>query len=204
MLTVNDLACIRHGQLLFHHLHFQLQPGELLHIQGANGSGKSSLLLMLLGLLPPHRGSIHWQNEAITSLGSLYYQHLVHIGHKIGIKNQLTVNENLRLVMQFGSGKTKISLPEVLQSLGLTAHSQRLCVHLSAGQRQRVALARLLLLDRPLWILDEPFTAIDAATLTYLEEKLAQHVSQGGMAIITHHRRLALPKVMIKYVQLGS
>lgn len=203
MLKVNDLACIRNQQLLFHQLQFQVQPGEALHIQGDNGSGKSSLLLMLLGLLTPQQGTIHWQNKPIRSQGNDYYQHLIYIGHKIGIKNHLTIRENLHELMSPSVSNAHVAMTEVLQLLGLTAHSQRLCAELSAGQRQRVALARLFLLNKPLWILDEPLTAVDQATTCLIEQRLVTHVSTGGMVVFTHHRPLALAKVTVKQLQLG-
>jgi heme exporter protein A len=201
MLAANNLECIRNDQVLFSGLNFSLAAGEILHIMGSNGSGKSTLLYILAGLLNPQRGEVHWQGKPIRQERQYYCQQLLYIGHKIGIKAQLTVRENLRLA----AGLSRVicdRIAEVLARFGLDKHQHTLCYRLSAGQKQRVALARLLILDAKLWLLDEPFTAMDRDGINILETILAEHLCRGGAVILTSHQNLRLPRVNIKALSL--
>lgn len=203
MLAANNLECIRNGQVVFSGLSFSVAAGEVMHIMGSNGSGKSSLLHILAGLLDPQQGEVHWYGRPIQHMRQDYCQKLLFLGHKIGIKTQLTVKENMRLAARLGRvGCDRIA--KVLARFGLDQHQHTLCHRLSAGQKQRVALARLLLLDAKLWLLDEPFTGLDQENSALLEGVLAEHVYSEGSVILTSHQKLRLPSVDIREVILFS
>ncbi len=203
MLSVTNLECIRNEQVLFSNLSFTLKPGEILHVTGANGSGKSSLLQILSGLLSPHQGELYWQGAIVANADSNYFAQLIYIGHKTGVKSGLTVMENLKMISQLSHSFSVIDWDFILSYLALTSFKQVLCHRLSAGQRQRVALARLLILDAPLWILDEPFTAIDKEGLGLIQTLLMNHTRKGGVAVLSSHQSFALQETVIKQIELN-
>lgn len=188
MLIANNLECIRNEQVLFSGLSFSLAAGEIVHIVGSNGSGKSSLLQILAGLLNPQKGEVLWQGRPIQQIRQDYCQQLLYLGHKIGLKAQLTLKENLQLAACMGHKKYD-TIKQVLERFSLDKYLDTLCYQLSAGQKQRVALARLLILDTKLWLLDEPFNALDQDSMGLLETILAEHVNGGGMVIFTSHQK---------------
>jgi heme exporter protein A len=202
MLTVHRLSCSRHEQRLFSQLEFSLFPAEILHITGANGCGKSSLLHILIGLLLPEEGQVCWQGIPVSDKASNYHASLNYIGHKAGVKNNLTVLENLTVAAQLAYSAIHPDWHPVLQYFGLHNLSHTLCHRLSAGQRQRVALTRLLLTDAPLWILDEPFTSLDSDMSAVLQRLLIEHVKQGGMVVLTSHHGLDWQDVSLKQLAL--
>lgn len=201
MLTAHRLSHSRHEQPLFSSLNLALSPREILHITGANGCGKSTLLHILLGLLLPEEGEVYWQGLSITAPDAHYRTALTYIGHKTGIKHNLTVLENLQLAVQLTQSVRSIDWEQVLQYFSLNSISHTLCGRLSAGQKQRVALTRLLLTDARLWILDEPFTSLDASTHLALQNLLVSHTQRGGMVVLTTHHRLEWEEVRV--VELG-
>ncbi len=192
VLAIHNLEAIRNDQVMFSAVNFTLSAGEVLHISGANGCGKSTLLQMLIGLLLPAQGEVLWGGVPIGDCTTNYQSQLVYIGHKIGVKNNLTVSENLRLIAKLHTSYSNLNWQRVLQQFKLHELQHTLCGHLSAGQRQRVALARLLIQDALLWILDEPFTAIDSNSIILLQELIGKHVQKGGMVVITSHQPLML------------
>jgi heme exporter protein A len=201
MLVANNLECIRNEEVIFSGLSFSLAAGEILHIMGSNGSGKSSLLYILAGLLNAQKGEVHWQGQPIHQIRQDYYHQLLYLGHKIGIKAQLTVRENLELAASLGRVVCD-SMLEVLARFGLDKLQHALCYRLSAGQKQRVALARLLILHAKLWLLDEPFTSLDRESVVILENILAEHVSCGGSVILASHQELELTQLNVKQLSL--
>ena len=183
MLQVHALACERDGRRLFRSLDFSLDPGELLQITGVNGSGKTTLLKILMGLYTDYGGEVLWETDHPPLYLPLY------LGHKSGVSNELTVLENLAWLCALqGLNKTASELDEALSSLGLADHQDSLCANLSEGQRKRVNLARYILCDNACWIMDEPFSAIDAPGRAFLEEKMQQQVSGGGAIILAGHQ----------------
>jgi len=186
-LSVNDLACERGGRRIFEGVSFTLQSGEALVITGRNGAGKSTLLELLAGRLTPTGGRILWEGEGERTLPeSLHY-----VGHRDALKSALTAQENLDFARDF-LGNPAFSAREALEAVGL-AHAARLPVgYLSAGQRHRVALARLLVAHRPLWLLDEPTSALDAASQETLRRLLENHRAKGGLIAATTHSPLFL------------
>lgn len=201
-LSARDLCCIRQNKLLFKNISFDLAGGEALLIEGPNGSGKSSLLRLLTGLATPSQGNIFWQNKSLEFVQTEYSEQMHYIGHANGIKLGLTVAENLQLINHLSSNI--IDLEAVLTLLQLSEHKNTLTKNLSAGQRRRVALAKLFLLPKPLWILDEPFTALDITTQNILLSKLESHLHDGGMTIISSHHSIHLEKHKPRLLRLGE
>ncbi|NJO14329.1 MAG: cytochrome c biogenesis heme-transporting ATPase CcmA [Thioploca sp.] len=186
-LTATNLQCIRDDRILFENLNFTLPAGQLLQIEGRNGSGKTSLLRILCGLTLPTEGMVTWREQDIQAIRSTYYANLIYIGHAPGIKVELTPLENLAMAQAMGCYPTEIPLTEALAQVGLYGFEDVPTRTLSAGQQRRVALARLLLNQAQLWILDEPFTALDKIAIHMIENWLEQHAQQGGMAVLTSH-----------------
>ncbi|MFT3742002.1 MAG: cytochrome c biogenesis heme-transporting ATPase CcmA [Gammaproteobacteria bacterium] len=196
-----NLEYIRNDQLLFTQLNFTLAPGNLLHIVGQNGSGKSTLLNILLGFLIPTEGEMRWQNHPISTQLHHYQAQLAYVGHKLGVKSGLTVAENVRLQAML-SGVDSLNWDEILSYFSLESLENRFCEHLSAGQQQRVALTRLLIQSAPIWILDEPFSALDEYHRQKLQALIALHVQRKGMVILTSHQPLVWTSLQPMMLQL--
>ena len=204
MLEVVNLECIRGDRRLFTGLNFELEAGELLHLHGHNGSGKTTLLRTICGLITPTDGEVRWQGENVRKLHDDFARELVYIGHKNAIKADLTGTENLRIACQLDGIPVSIKQAwEALEKMGLRGHEDLPVRVLSQGQKKRVALARLLLNKSPLWILDEPFTALDKAAVAFLQTVIQQHVAAGGMAMLTTHQEVALTRGQVKSLRLG-
>jgi heme exporter protein A len=186
-LSVDNLACRRSGRRIFANLAFALGPGDALAVTGRNGAGKSSLLAILSGRLRPDGGRIDLADVGESSLPECVHA----VGHRDGLKGALTAGENL-LFAQRLLGAPRLAPRAALERLGL-GHAHDLPVaYLSAGQRRRVALARLLVCARPLWLLDEPTAALDTASQAVLAELMAGHRAEGGLVIAATHQSLGL------------
>ncbi|MGO4526776.1 heme ABC exporter ATP-binding protein CcmA [Microvirga sp. 2MCAF35] len=186
-LSVNNLACERGERRIFQGVSFTLEPGEALVITGRNGAGKSTLLELLAGRLAPSAGTILWEGAGERTLPECLH----YVGHRDALKGALTAEENLTFARDF-LGHPAMKPREALEAVGL-AHAARLPVaYLSAGQRRRVALARLLVAERPLWLLDEPTSALDTASQETLRLLLEHHREAGGMIAATTHSPLFL------------
>jgi len=186
-LTVEHLQCIRDDRVLFDDLNFGLSKGQLLQIEGRNGSGKTSLLRILCGLTLPTEGIVYWKNQDIQEIKSNYWATLAYIGHANGVKAELTPIENLAMAQALAAKPTSVDFVDALDQVGLYGFEDVPTRTLSAGQQRRVALARLLVSEAQLWILDEPFTALDKAAIGMIEDWLEAHISRGGMAVLTSH-----------------
>ena len=184
-----ELECIRGDRLLFSRLSFALEPGQLLAVEGANGAGKTSLLRILAGLSPPSEGSVTWRGQDIVRGRADYCSEMIYLGHQGGLKMDLSPAENLRLwLILAGLPAEDTRIGETLQTVGLTGYEHVATRILSAGQRQRTALSRLLLSTASLWILDEPFTALDVGGLALVRQFLDAHAARGGLAVLTSHQ----------------
>lgn len=199
MLEVCGLGCERDYRVLFENLSFSLNTGEALRISGSNGSGKTTILRIICGLYHEYSGEITWDGEDIR--WDLLYQ-----GHASGIKDTLTACENLQYLSCLSSLDEPYPMEQfnrALKLVGLTGFEDVLCGSLSAGQRKRVNLARFFLSDHRLWIMDEPFSAIDSKGVQTLHELMEAHLLKGGMLIITSHQQLQF-KQPINQVNLGD
>lgn len=203
--SASDLTCVRGDRVLFKNVGFNLQAGGLLYILGENGSGKSSLQRLLSGLLMPETGAVYWNGEEIKQATETYQENLLYIGHLNSLKDDLTALENLQISARIAGNETNVEQAlAALQAMGI----QR-CAHLpvrvlSQGQKRRVALARLWLTSSSLWILDEPFAALDALSIELLASRLSQHLLEGGMAIITTHQDVVINALSTQTLRLDS
>ena len=204
-LTADNLVGVRGERLLFEKLNFKCSNGTVLYLQGANGTGKTTLLRTLCGLSKPYAGSINWCGENINSLAEEYYKHVLYIGHLPGIKEDLTALENLQFSMALsGTPFHLLQATEVLKMLGLARGLNLPTRMLSQGQKRRVALARLWLQDSPLWVLDEPFTALDVAATELLKQKIETFANAGGMVIMTTHQEVVIDAPNFIQLRLDS
>lgn len=204
MLEVSNLACSRGDHRLFTGLSFSVHSGQIMQVQGANGSGKTSLLRTLCGFLMPDEGVIAWRGENIHELDEDYYAELLYLGHLNAIKDELSALENLRI--SAGLSGNKLDEKEALAALrrmGLRGRERLPAKVLSQGQRRRVALARLLTSDAKLWILDEPLTALDVGAVGLIQELIAEHLAQQGMVIFTTHQPLQVSGVDMRNLSLS-
>lgn len=188
-LRVQGLACQRRDRWIFRDLGFSLSPGEILQVEGSNGAGKTTLLKMLVGLAVPHHGEIRWCGECLPQAGPRLHADMAYLGHPNGIKLLLSPLENLRWSLGLAGVRAEEDrLVGQLVDLSLGHALDQPCATLSAGQRRRVALARVFLSRRRLWVLDEPFTALDRETLPRMEACLRAHAAAGGMIAFTAHQ----------------
>jgi heme exporter protein A len=204
MLEGINLTCVRGGRTIFSRLDFAVDPGELLLVQGANGSGKTSLLRMICGLLAPDAGHIRWYGREIGRARQRYHAEMAYSGHSPAIKDDLTALENLLFACRLdGVHATREAAAETLGRMGLGHCLELPAKYLSQGQRRRVALARLALRDARLWILDEPLTALDQAAAGLVQSMIGAHLRQGGMAILTTHQPIAVDGIEPKLLHLS-
>ena len=186
-LYATDLACERDGRLLFERLQVQVGAGDMLQVCGPNGCGKTSLLRLLAGLMQPAEGQVAFASPVQRSERG---RQLLWIGHATGIKDALSAEENLAWLCALHTPASRERIWAALAAIGLRGFEVVPCQRLSAGQQRRVALARLYLPGPPLWILDEPFTALDAQAVEQLERHLVDHCERGGMVVLTTHHVL--------------
>jgi len=203
MLEVSNLKCVRGERQLFEGVGFRLESGKLLYLRGANGSGKTSLLRILCGLSPAEAGQIRWDGVAIKELGEAYRRDLFYLGHHNALQEALTVDENLAFYSALaGAIPSAVDTANALARLGLRGCQSRLVRHLSQGQKRRVALSRLMLNRARLWVLDEPFVALDQTAIQLLADLVAAHLDQGGLAVLTSHQQVDIGTAPAQVLEL--
>ena len=205
MLSVSDLECQRGDRRLFSGVGFRLGDGELMYLQGRNGTGKTSLLRLLCGLLPPAGGEISWRGQPIKRLGEDYRRELCFLGHHNAIKEELTPLENLSTSAALAATPldTEQAL-DALAQLGLAGREDLPCRYLSQGQKRRVALSRLVFDQRSLWLLDEPFVALDTVAVELVASLIGAHLQRGGLAVLTTHQPVEIVGGITRQLVLGD
>ncbi len=205
MLEAINLGCVRGERRLFSNMSFSLEPGTFLKLTGSNGSGKTSLLRILCGLMPPAEGEVRWRGASIRSLREEYCSLVIYIGHAPGIKNELSAIENLRIL----AGLSGVELDaeqaaNALAQIGLAGNETLPAAVLSQGQRRRLALARLIVCKTALWVLDEVLTSLDAAAATLVTSMIGDHLGRGGIAIVATHQDFSVSAGSFQRIELAS
>jgi len=196
MLEARNLACVRGGRSVFAGIEFSLNAGDVLALRGPNGSGKSTLIRLMAGFLSPVMGDIRWEGNDIGGSLADHRARLHYVGHADGIKNLLTVRENLAFNVTLNGG-TSDALNQALEIFDLGSLVDTPGRFLSSGQRRRLSLARLAAGHRPLWLLDEPGVGLDAANRNRLETAIDRHREDGGMAIIATHGDVEVKRTLV-------
>ncbi|CAE6897917.1 but its exact role is uncertain. Responsible for energy coupling to the transport system [Vibrio sp. B1REV9] len=205
MLEVSNLTAIRDERILFEKLQFEIKPGELVQIEGRNGTGKTTLLRIVTGLGDREEGIIKWKGELIEKARDVFHQDLLFLGHQTGVKRELTALENLRFYQSIHNNRSSDEeIFAALAQVGLAGREDVPVAQLSAGQQRRVALARLWLSNQILWILDEPLTAIDKQGVKVLESLFARHADNGGIVVLTTHQDMFADSTKLRKIKLGD
>ena len=193
-LSLHGVGCERGGRRLFEHLSLSLGPGQMLRVRGANGAGKTTLLRVLCGLQPAAQGSVHWCGLPITAQRDDFAASIAYLGHAVAMSDELSAEENLQYALACAGEPAGLPrIREALHGAGLAGHERRPLKRLSQGQRRRCALARLALSQRrPLWVLDEPFAALDTDAAQWVETLLRDHLRRDGLLVLTSHQALSL------------
>ena len=204
-LSFSKLGCTKGGRQLFSNVDCELQSGQWLYVTGANGVGKTSLLRMVCGLATVDEGSILWNAIPIQKQPELYRQDLCYLGHLNALQESMTVDENLLFSSALGGlAPSPVQRQQVLTRFGLRGRGQQLVRHLSQGQKRRVALSRLALSPARLWVLDEPYVAMDEAGIQMLADLIAQHLAQGGLTVLTSHQRVPIDDMPPELLELHA
>jgi heme exporter protein A len=203
LLSAESLFCERDDRILFEGLDLTLNTGEILQIEGRNGSGKTTLLRILSGLSSHFEGELFWQGEVMGEVQEAYLADLVYIGHLPGVSDQLTTEENLRWHCALHPSLDIEKIDYAIAQVGLRGFEDLPAYQLSAGQKRRIALARLYMSNARLWILDEPFTAIDKVGVAAKEALMLKHLSRGGSVILTTHQDMS-DQMPVRTLSLGE
>jgi len=193
-LRLESITCVRGDRTLFEELNLEIKPGSILRISGDNGSGKSSLLRILCGLLTPHAGKVFWGSDPITEDRDQFHGELIYLGHIPALKADFSAIENLMaLALLGGQSISNLEAMNALREAGLDRQAHRFIRTLSQGQKQRIALSRLLLPQpKSIWILDEPFNALDRDANRALQNLLINHVNRRGIVVLSSHQDLQI------------
>jgi heme exporter protein A len=182
---------------------FVVRSGEFLKITGPNGAGKTTLLRIVCGLLPAESGSIEWRGRRVRGASDEFHTEMAHLGHLNALKSDLTARENLRFLAGLRQALTPEDIDTALDRVGILSRGDLPARSLSAGQKRRLALSRLLLADAALWILDEPVTNLDTAGVALVEELIREHVGRGGLAVAAAHQRLLDGESIVRGLELN-
>jgi heme exporter protein A len=204
-LTFSKLGCTKGGRQLFRDIDCEVSAGQWLYVTGANGVGKTSLLRMVCGLASVEAGQILWNGTPIQQQADIYRQDLCYLGHLNALQESMTVDENLRFTSALGGlAPEREQRLQVLAHFGLRGRSQQLVRHLSQGQKRRVALSRLVLSPARLWVLDEPYVAMDESGINLLADLIGDHIEAGGLVVLTSHQKVPIRNLPAKLLELKA
>lgn len=206
-LSARNLSCERGRGSLFKQVSFSLASGQAMIVTGANGAGKTSLLKIITGLSRASEGQVSWDGKDIHQQPETYQKQLLYVGHRAAVKAELTVRENLELIMRLRSSQLQatemtMDLVELAEIIGLRRRLSVPSGRLSAGQQRRVALARLFISHEKCWILDEPLTALDVSFIEVIEKRIAEHLNNAGILMLTTHRGIQIDDAKITTLEL--
>jgi heme exporter protein A len=202
-LEARDINAWRGDRHLLRDVSFAVEPGEFLKITGPNGVGKTTLIRVVCGLLPAESGVVEWRGRPVTSSNDEYHADLAYLGHLNSLKADLTARENLRFLAGLRQSLGDADIDAALDRVGILSRGDLAVRSLSAGQKRRLALARLLLSGAMLWILDEPVTNLDVAGIGLVEDLIRQHVGGGGLALAAAHQRLLDEEPFLRRLELS-
>jgi len=204
LFQATGLECWRGDRRLFSGIDFSIHSGEALQVVGPNGSGKTTLLRAVCGLTRAEQGKLFWRGARLEGNPDAYRSELLYIGHENGLKFELTALENLRALRDIAARQRNLPLEAALDRAGLAGFEDRPVRTLSSGQRRRVALSRLLIAEAALWLLDEPFTALDDAGARLVNVLVEEHLNAGGGIMFTSHIPLSLTQRSLRRITLDS
>lgn len=204
LLEISGLECWRGDLCLFESFGLSIRAGQALQVTGANGSGKTTLLRAICGLTRAENGEIRWRGQPVDQSAALFRSEILYLGHENGLKLELSARENLRALKNIAGRPRNVSPEEGLARLGLEDFAHRPVRTLSSGQRRRVALARMTLVEASLWLLDEPFTALDDEGTARVNRLVDEHLDAGGALLFTSHAPIALTGGAPGKIALGA
>ncbi len=204
LFELKNIGCFRRDKLLFRQINFRLRDGELMQINGLNGSGKSSLMQICAGLVRAYEGEVLWNNEPIAIRRRLFQRDMRYIGHENGVKEALTAGENMRVIHALSGRAEAVDYDLILEKIGLPGTQDVLLGQMSAGQKRRIGLTRIMLSPARLWLLDEPFNTLDQDGAKIVERLITRHCRQGGMTIFTSHQTVGIDDCIVKHICLDN
>ncbi len=203
-IVAHDVCSIRGDRLLFRDINLRMDPGDLVQVMGPNGSGKTTLLRILCGLTQATEGEVRWCDLPIHHFSSEFAEWSHYVGHLAGVKLELTPVENLKVAKVMEPDAQSVDYTAALHRVGLAGFEYALCRTLSAGQRRRVALSRLLISRATLWVLDEPYTSLDTAGIQLVNRALEEHLGRGGMVAIASHQTIEVDNHPLRELVLSE
>ena len=203
LFKAENLECTRRDNILFQDINFQLGDGDLLQFDGVNGSGKSSLMQICTGLMQPTEGAIYWNDESINDCRYEFQRNVCYVGHHNAVKAGLTALENMQVMHALSGSKDQPDYETILEQVGLPGMEDVSLNRMSAGQQRRIGLTRIFMTRAKLWLLDEPFNALDKHGKEIIETLIVQHCRNGGMAIFATHQAMEIDAYDLKHIHLG-
>ena len=203
-IQIKQLTSVRRDNILFQDVNFDVNDGKLFQIDGINGSGKSTMLRICAGLTQASEGAVFWNDQDINTCRYLYQKEMTYIGHTNGVKDALTACENISVMHALSGSKSKLDHRDVLDQIGLPDMEDVLLSKMSAGQKRRVGLTRLIINQSRLWLLDEPFTSLDTTGKAIIEKLIVNHCQNDGLVIFATHQAMDIEGYEVGHIHIGQ